>query len=127
MPLPAALLAAGRPGNANLAIVQGDTWYQAFTITSGGVAVDLTGLTATLQVRTTYGGTVLATASCTIPTPTDGTVIAQLTAATTAALTVVGDTLERALGVYDLNLTDGTQVSTPITGRVTLVMEVTKP
>jgi hypothetical protein len=126
MALPSGLLEIGLPGDATLTIRQGDTWRQRITVKSGGAAADLSvGVTATLKIKSTFGGTLLETAACTIPVGTDGVVIAALTPAETAVLTVTGTTRVRLLGVWDLNLTDGTDVVTVIGGNVNLYMQVT--
>jgi hypothetical protein len=126
MALPTGLLEIGLPGDASLTIRQGDTWRQRITVKSGGIAADLSvGVTATLKIKDTFGGTLLETAACTIPVGTDGVVIASLTPAETAVLTVTGTTRVRALGVWDLNLSDGTNVVTVVGGAVNLYMQVT--
>jgi hypothetical protein len=126
MALPSGLLEIGMPGDASLTIRQGNTWRQRITVRVGGVAADLSvGVTASLKIKDAFGGTLLETAACTIPVGTDGVVIAALTPAETAALTVTGTTRVRALGVWDLNLTDGTDVATVIGGAVNLYMQVT--
>lgn len=126
MALPSGLLEIGMPGDASLTIRQGDTWRQRITVKVGGVDADLSvGVTASLKIKDTFGGTLLETATCTIPIGTDGAVIASLTPAETAALTVSGTTRVRALGSYDLNLTDGTDVVTVVGGAVNLYMQIT--
>lgn len=129
MPLPSSLLQIDAPGAANLLIRQGDTWQQAFTIKVSGVAVDITGFTPALKIRDYYGSvTILATATCTIPTGTDGRILAALTPAVTAALTATGQTSQRVIpiGYYDLDLTDGTDRVTLCAGTVSLSREITK-
>jgi hypothetical protein len=126
MALPSALLGIGLPGDATLTIRQGDTWQTIITINVNGIAADLSSsVTATLKIKDTYGGTLLATATCTIPVGTDGKVHCSLTPAQTAALTATGSQRVRALGVWDLNLTDGTNTVTPVGGAVNLYIEVT--
>ena len=126
MALPSGLLEIGLPGDASLTIRQGDTWRQRITVKSGGVAADLSvGVSASLKIKDAFGGTLLETATCTIPIGTDGAVIASLTPAETAVLTVSGTTRVRALGSYDLNLTDGTDVVTVVGGAVNLYMQIT--
>lgn len=126
MALPSGLLEIGMPGDASLTIRQGDTFRQPIVININGVPADLSvGVTASLKIKSAIGGSTLATCTCTIPIGTDGTVIATLTPAQTAALTASGTTRVRGLGVWDLNLTDGTDVATCIGGAVNLYMEVT--
>jgi hypothetical protein len=125
MALPAGTYQIGLPGDATLTIRQGDTWSVVFTITSNGVAVDLSsGVTASLKIKSTYGGTLLETATCSTPTA-GGVITASLTPAETAALTATGDQRIRPLGVWDLNLTDGTNTATVVGGAVNLYMQVT--
>jgi hypothetical protein len=124
--LPSGLLEIGLPGDATLTIRQGDTWRQRIVVKQGGVAANLSsGVTASLKIKTTFGGSVLETATCTIPVGTDGAVIAALTPAETAALTVTGTTRVRELGLWDLNLTDGTDTVTVIGGVINLYMQIT--
>jgi hypothetical protein len=128
MPLPVSLLQKDAPGSADITICQGDTWYQPFVIKVGGVVVDLTGFTPALKIRDTYGGTVLATATCTIPIGSDGAIIARLTPAVTAALTAPSaQATQRVaqIGYYDLDITDGTDRATLVAGNVSLSREVT--
>jgi len=126
MALPSGLLEIGLPGDGTLTIRQGDTWRQKITVKQGGVVVDLSsGVTATLKIKDAIGGTLLLTATCTIPIGTDGAIYAALTPAQTAAVTVAGTTRVRTLGVWDLNLTDGTNTVSPIGGAVNLWLEVT--
>jgi hypothetical protein len=131
MPLPAPLLEFGRPGSAELVIVQGDTWSQPIELLFQGDPIGLTGLTATLQFRATFTGSPLLSATCTIPTPANGIVVAALTAAQTAAITVPADVpntqREFVWAFWDLNLVEGTQVATPVGGIARVWREVTKP
>lgn len=128
MAIPTALLRIGRPGNAPIVVRQGDTYQQPFTLTLNGVAVDISGLTAAMKIRATITGAVLATPTCTIPTGTDGLILAAMTPAVTAALSVAGAAAterEPQLGYYDVDLTDGTDRVTVVGGTVSLWREVT--
>jgi hypothetical protein len=128
MALPSGVYEIGLPGDASLYIRQGDSWRTVFTITVNGVAADLSsGVTATLLIKDAIGGSLVATATCTIPVGTDGKVLATMTPATTAAIATVGTTRLRLLGVWDLNLTDTTNTATPVGGDAWLYQEVTKP
>lgn len=125
MALPAGTYQIGLPGDATLTIRQGDTWSVVFTILVNGVAADLSsGVTASLKFKSTYGGTLLETAACSTPSAS-GVITASLTPAETAALTATGDQRIRPLGVWDLNLTDGTNTATVVGGAVNLYMQVT--
>ena len=126
MALPSGLLEIGLPGDATLTVRQGDSFRQLITVNINGVPADLSvGVTASLKIKDTIGGSVLATPTCSIPVGTDGTVLAVMTPATTAALTATGTPRVRALGFWDLNLTDGTDTITVVGGAVNLYMEVT--
>lgn len=126
MALPTGLLEIGLPGDTTLTVRQGDSWRQSFTINLNGSPADLSvAVTASLKIRSTLGGSVVATPTCSIPVGTDGVVLAVMTPATTAALTVSGSERVRLLGYWDLNLTDGTNTITVIGGTVNLYIEVT--
>ena len=128
MPLPISLLEKSAPGLGDITICQGDTWYQSFVIRVNGSIVDLTGFTASLVVRASYGGAVLATAACTIPLGTAGAIIARMTPLVTEALSVPGALATQRLaqlGFYDLDLTDGVDRVTLFTGVASLSREVT--
>ncbi len=125
MAIPTALLEIGRPAAADLVIRQGDSWRTVITVTINGVAANLTGLTAALKVKATIGGTLLATATCTIPIGTDGQIIATMTPAVTAALTATGDAREVPIGYWDCDITDGTDRITVAGGGMALWREVT--
>ena len=128
MTIPAALYYI-TPQSAEIQITQGDTWTERFDITDeNGSAVDLTGLTGSLKIKDTFTGTVLATATVTIPTPASGQVVATLSSATTTGLSLSGaSATERTgqIGFYDLQLTDGSSIVTIVGGIVTLYREVT--
>ena len=128
MPIPVSLLEKSAPGLANIEICQGDTFYQSFVIRVNGIVVNLTGLTAALTVRASYGGAILATAVCTIPVGTDGKIIARMTPLVTAALSVPGALVTSRLaqlGFYDIDVSDGVDRVTVVTGVTTLSREVT--
>jgi len=109
------------PANLPITIRTGDTETISVAIKdSAGAAVDITGRTYAAQIRsTTDASTVVATFSCTITSAAAGTLAASLSAATTAALTP-------GLGVWDLQETNGTTVTTLLAGPVTIVQDVTR-
>jgi hypothetical protein len=128
MALPSGVYEIGLPGDAPIYIRQGDSFRTVFTIMVNSVAADLSvGVTATLLIKDTIGGSLVATGTCTIPVGTDGKVLVTMTPATTAAIATVGTTRLRLLGYYDLNLTDSTNTATPVGGEAWLYQEVTKP
>lgn len=76
----------------------GVTFKHLITYKSGGVAVDMTGATAKMEVRDRSGGTLLVTPTATIQSPeTDGQILLEATPAQTASL--------EQDAVYDLKLT----------------------
>lgn len=118
----------------NLEVKQGDDFTVQFTIqTSVPEPLDLTGYTARLMVRKSYGtASVLITATTengglVIDTPaTDGVIFWNVTSASTAAIRFVGDN-ETLDCVYDLEIVSSTgAVITPARGTITLYREVTR-
>jgi hypothetical protein len=109
------------PANLPLNIRIGDTETVSVAIKdSAGAAVNITGRTYAAQIRTTTdAATALATFSCSIVSGAGGTLTASLSATTTAALTA-------GLGVWDLQETNGTTVTTLLAGSVTIVQDVTR-
>lgn len=128
MTIPSALYYI-QPIPADIQITQGDTWTERFDVVdSTGTAVDLTGLTGALKIKDTFGGTTLATATVTIPTPASGQIVATIASATTSGLSISGaGSSDRSglIGFYDLQITDGTSIVTICGGSVTLWREVT--
>jgi hypothetical protein len=110
----------------NLIIEQGATFRRSFAIKENGVAVDLSGHTARMQIRETVSSsTTLLEASTSngriTITGATGTVLVQISATDTAALTF-------ARGVYDLLVTrtsDG-YVTRHVQGDVRLDLGVTR-
>lgn len=106
----------------NLVIDQGSDFAVNFTVKDNGSAKDLTGYSARAQMRTTKSASsVAATFTCTIPDPSNGTVVMTLPNATSSAM---------AAGqyVYDLEIfTSGDVIVTRILqGTVDLDQEVTR-
>lgn len=109
------------PANLPINIRIGDTETISVAIQdAAGAPVNITGRTYAAQIRsTTDATTVLATFSCSIVSGAGGTLTASLSASTTAALTA-------GLGVWDLQETNGTTVTTLLAGPVTIVQDVTR-
>jgi hypothetical protein len=109
------------PANLPLNIRIGDTETISVAIKdSTGAAVNITGRTYAAQIRTTTdAATALATFSCSIVSGAAGTLTATLSATTTAALTA-------GLGVWDLQETNGTTVTSLLAGSVTISQDVTR-
>ena len=107
----------------NQVIDQGSTYSKSITIyeTDGTTIQNLTGYTATSQLRKNYTSTAYTTILATIQTPaTNGVIVISLTAVQTAAL-------KSGRYVYDLQITaaDSTVIRV-IEGVITIRPEVTK-
>jgi hypothetical protein len=109
------------PANLPLNIRIGDTETISVAIKdSTGAPVNITGRTYAAQIRTTTdAATALATFTCAIVSGAAGTLTATLSATTTAALTA-------GLGVWDLQETNSTTVTTLLAGSVTISQDVTR-
>jgi hypothetical protein len=106
------------PGKYALLIYRGDSYKWQFKLwsdTAKTVPLDLTGVTVKAEIRDKPGGNVLGALTCVVTLP--NIIDASLAAAETATLTS---------GVWDLQLTyTGGNVSTVLTGLVTVTMDVT--
>ena len=127
MALPAVLIAMSAAPSTALAIRQGDSVSWTVAVQDGaGAAIDLgTPCTAACQLRASYGGSVLASATCVVSAAA-GTITCSLTPAQTAA--IAGSFAGRgsgAVGVWDVQVTDGTHIVTVARGEVVLYLEVT--
>lgn len=68
-------------------IVQGGTWSLQFTLRdSAGSPISLAGASVYSQLRTTYGGTLIETPTCTVTDAANGVFTVSLSAAETAVL-----------------------------------------
>jgi len=107
----------------NLIIDQGSDFALEFIVKESGSAKDLTGYAARAQIRPTAASSTLTeTFNCTIATPANGTIRANLTNVETAAITA-------GRYVYDLEMytTGGTEIVTRLLqGDVTVTAEVTR-
>ena len=107
----------------NQIIDQGSTYSKQITVyqTDGTTIQNLTGYTATSQLRKNYTSTAYTTILATIQTPaTNGVIVISLTAVQTAAL-------KSGRYVYDLQITAADETVTRIIeGVITLRPEVTK-
>ena len=111
------------PADYNVTAHQGATFNLDLTYKVGGVAVDLTGFSAAMQVREKPSS---QTAVLSLVDPADitlggaaGTIAITATAAATAALTP-------GAYRYDLELDSGSDVTRLLRGSFTIVAEVTK-
>ena len=132
--------------NLNLIIQQGETWGRTLTWKkTGGTPYDLTGYTARMQIRLTADSATPIIELNTTPATGKGditlggalgTIALVLSSALTSAMSFSGaskgtvqegtDTAYGQLGVYDLDLTNGTVVTTLARGTVCFVKEVTR-
>lgn len=132
MPALDALVTLGAPADRVWVVREGDNVALSFVLKLNGTAIDLTPCSGTCRIRADYDtATDLVTAVVTFPVPTSGTVRVDLTAADTTALAaaVPVDTspLQREvpIGVYDVELQDGTNQWTVLSGSVIVSREVT--
>jgi len=87
---------------------------------AAGAAINITGRTYAAQIRETAdASSVLASFTCAISNAAGGIMTATLPAATTAALTP-------GSGVWDLQETNSSVVTTLLAGPVTIVQDVTR-
>lgn len=111
------------PYNDSVTHVRGDTFARTYTMTyTEGGAVDLTGWTVTSQLRATPDGDVLQTFTVTVADPPDSGIF-------TLALTgVQAAALPLGTVVFDVQLVNGStgEVWTPISGKLTVVADVTR-
>lgn len=106
----------------NLVIDQGSDFAISFTVKEDGSVKNLTGYSARAQMRTSRNATsIAATFTCTIATPTDGTVVMSLANGVSSSLTA-------GTYVYDLEVftANNASVTRLIQGSVDLTQEVTR-
>ena len=113
-------------GTYNITIEQGSTFTRSLTMTdSNGDAFNLTGYSARMQIRQTYGSKIIATSEGASPTitldvtPLDGIIEITMTATETAKLSTLN-------AIYDLEIEKDGVVTRILEGTVTLSREVTK-
>jgi hypothetical protein len=120
------------PGSRDWTVREGDNVALQFTVKLNGTGVDLTAVTGTCSIRSDYASAVdIVTGTVTFPTPASGVCRVTLTAANTTTLagvipgsTAVGQQLVD-VGVYDVELQDGTNQLTILGGKVIVSREVT--
>ena len=106
----------------NLVIDQGSDFAISFTVKEDGSVKNLTGYSARAQMRTSRNATsIAATFTCTIATPTSGTVVMSLANGASSSLTA-------GTYVYDLEVftANNASVTRLIQGSVDLTQEVTR-
>ena len=112
------------PGLYDIVCPQGATFDRTFTYSVGGTAVNLTGYTAALQVRSGYdAGTALISLSTggsgIVLGGTAGTIAVTIAASTTAAV-------DAGSYAYDLELYQGSTVTRLLQGAFTISGGVTR-
>lgn len=107
---------------SNLTVDQGATFTAQVAVSdSNGDILDLTGYTASGQIRKTYTSSTAITFTATIESPTTGNVNVGLTAAQTGAM-------KPGRYVYDVEITNdgGTTVTRILEGQVEVTPSVTR-
>lgn len=111
-------------GNYDFVIKKGGTWNQKITLkNSDGAVKDLTGYSASMQIRRFIESATMADLSTNngkieIPSPANGIIYLKLSASETSALAYNG--------VYDLELEKNGIVEVPLMGKILLLSEVTR-
>lgn len=106
------------PTQVDLELYRGDAWALPVTITTGGVALNLTGYTLTAQVRASESASTSTSITVTVTNAATGQVRLSLTAAQTRDLP--------ASGVWDLQWATSGDPTTLLAGRVTVSGDVTR-
>lgn len=111
------------PGTYNFTLYQGADWDRTFTITQSGTALNLTGYTASMQIREAADSTAyllsLTSGSGITLGGTAGTVAVAITSAQSSAITA-------GSFAYDLELISGSQVTRLLQGAVNVSGNVTR-
>jgi hypothetical protein len=111
------------PGTYDITCWQGATYDKTFTITEAGVALNLTGYTSAMQVRSAADATAtllsLTSGSGITLGGTAGTVLLTITAAQSSAIPA-------GSFAYDLELTSGGTVTRLLQGAFNVVGNVTR-
>jgi stress response protein SCP2 len=108
------------PATKNLKFMRGDTQQLNITINVNGTPVNLEGYTFRAQIRTERNsGSIAASFTCTIPNPANGQVLAFLSAANSALL-------PDGVLFWDFEQTVGGVVTTLMTGKCTVLADVTR-
>jgi hypothetical protein len=110
-----------QPAIQDLTFVRGDTETISATMTTdGSTPIDITGRVYTSQLRTSPDSDIVsATATCSVPTGTDG-VVNVIYAATATAL------LDPGYYYWDLQENASGTITTVITGTVNVLADVTR-
>ena len=109
-------------GTYNFTLEQGSTFSRQITVQENSTALNLTGYTARMQMRSTHDSSTIAlTYTSTIASPaSNGKINLSATATQTAAI-------EEGMYVYDLEIeSSGGEVTRLMEGQVTVTPEVTR-
>ena len=109
-------------GTYNFTLEQGSTFSRQITVQEDGTALNLTGYTARMQMRSTHDSSTIAlTYTSTIASPaSNGIVNLSATASQSAAI-------EEGIYVYDLEIeSSGGVVTRLMEGKVTVTPDVTR-
>ena len=109
-------------GTHNFTLEQGSTFSRQITVQENSTALNLTGYTARMQMRSTHDSSTIAlTYTSTIASPaSNGKINLSATATQTAAI-------EEGIYVYDLEIeSSGGEVTRLMEGQVTVTPEVTR-
>ena len=111
------------PGTYNFTLYQGADWDRTFTVTQGGSALNLSGYSASMQIREAADSTAyllsLTSGSGITLGGTAGTVAVAITSAQSSAISA-------GSYAYDLELLSGSQVTRLIQGAVNVSGNVTR-
>lgn len=108
-------------GTYNFTFEQGATFSRQLTVQDNGAAMNLTGYSARMQLRSSVESTTVAlTVTCSITSPSDGIVTVSNTAAETMSV-------DAGIYVYDLEIESGSGVVTRLMqGTATITANVTR-
>lgn len=109
------------PATQNIKVMRGDTEIFIISLTNAdSTPVDLTGSAFASQIRYTYDSpTIAASFVCSVESPTTGVLTLTLTAAASALLNT-------GLAYWDLQKTDSGVVNTVLSGKCTVLADVTR-
>jgi len=107
------------PGTYNFTYYRGDTFqFVVRPKTAGGSAFDLAGYTAAFTIATTRGATGIQTPAVAVVNATTDIVTCTITPST-------GRTIAQGSYIYDVQITNGTQIYTLLTGSLAVIDDVT--
>lgn len=108
------------PATKNLKFMRGDTQQLNVTLNANGAPVNLEGHTFRAQIRPERNSsTISASFTCTVPNPTNGQIVAVLSATNSALL-------PDGVLYWDFEQTNGGVVTTLMSGKCTVLADVTR-